>query len=597
MEIFKLKGSVLVDTSAAEESLQRTDSKAGGLGQTLLNGVKSAGKFAAGVAAAATSAAVGLGVKAVNAANEFETSFAKVTTLLSDTEDLDAYKQSIIDLSNTMGKSTGEISEAVYGAISAGVAAEDAVAFVGQSMKLAEGGFTDAATAVDVVTTAINAYGLSAEDAGKIADKLITTQNLGKTTVDELASSMGKIIPTANSLNVDIDELCAGYAVLTSNGIATAESTTYMNSMLNELGKSGTKANNALAAYTEEAFGASMSLSELMDEGFGLNEVAVMIQEQAEKTGLSIADMFGSAEAGKAANVLAANADKFDEVFGQMIDSAGATEEAYSKMHGTMEAQMETLKTNFNNMMIQLGQKLLPAVNEVFDWLMEHMPEIEAAIDAVFAFVSSAIDEIIPVIEALMPVVEALFDGIGYAWDNYLKPIFNGIIDFLNGAFTGNWEKAFQGLADIVKGIFGVIVDLVKAPLNGIITLVNGVIDGINELEVPDWVPFLGGASPNIPHIPMLAKGGDITAGGAAIVGEAGAELIDLPTGARVTPLSGSAATLGAEDLADVIEGAIESVLSRVAIPIVAEPNTKKFFNDMRAENTIWKAQHGGSAF
>lgn len=73
--------------------------------------------------------------------------------------------------------------------------------------------------------------------------------------------------------------------------------------------------------------------------------------------------------------------------------------------------------------------------------------------------------------------------------------------------------------------------------------------------------------------------------------------MIDLPTGARVTPLSGSAATLGAEDLADVIEGAIESVLSRIAIPIVAEPNTKKYFSDMRAENAIWKAQHGGSAF
>ena len=62
---------------------------------------------------------------------------------------------------------------------------------------------------------------------------MIQTQNLGKTSVDELASSMGKIIPTANSLGVQLDVLCGSYAVMTANGIATAETTTYMNSMLN----------------------------------------------------------------------------------------------------------------------------------------------------------------------------------------------------------------------------------------------------------------------------------------------------------------------------------------------------------------------------
>ena len=63
---------------------------------------------------------------------------------------------------------------------------------------------------------------------------LIQTQNLGKTTVAELSSSMGKVIPTANAYHVQLDQLCAGYAKMTANGVATAESTTYMNSMLND---------------------------------------------------------------------------------------------------------------------------------------------------------------------------------------------------------------------------------------------------------------------------------------------------------------------------------------------------------------------------
>lgn len=87
----------------------------------------------------------------------------------------------------------------------------------------------------------MNAYGLEALEVSNVSDLLIQTQNLGKTTVGELSTALGKVIPTSNAYGVELDQLCAGYALMTSNGVATAESTTYMNSMLNELGKSGTK--------------------------------------------------------------------------------------------------------------------------------------------------------------------------------------------------------------------------------------------------------------------------------------------------------------------------------------------------------------------
>ena len=83
---------------------------------------------------------------------------------------------------------------------------------------------------------------------------LIQTQNLGKTTVAELSSSMGKVIPTANAYHVQFDQLCTGYAKMTANGVATAESTTYMNSMLNELGKSGTTVSDILKEKTGKSF-------------------------------------------------------------------------------------------------------------------------------------------------------------------------------------------------------------------------------------------------------------------------------------------------------------------------------------------------------
>lgn len=95
---------------------------------------------------------------------------------------------------------------------------------------------------------------MSADEVTKVSDLLIQTQNLGKTTVGQLSSSMGKVIPTAKANNVAIDQLCAGYSILTAKGIATAESTTYMNSMLNELGKGGTTADKVLREKQENHF-------------------------------------------------------------------------------------------------------------------------------------------------------------------------------------------------------------------------------------------------------------------------------------------------------------------------------------------------------
>ena len=125
----------------------------------------------------------------------------------------------------------------------------------------------------------------------------------------------------------------------------------------------------------------------------------------------------------------------------------------------------------------------------------------------------------------------------------------DGIIDFIRGVFTGDWERAWRGVAQIFDGIISGLTSLVKAPLNGIIGLLNLAIDGLNYLirglnnmsfQLPDW---LGGGSfginiPEIGKIPYLAKGGIVTSG-SAIVGEAGAELLTVSNGrATVTPLT-----------------------------------------------------------
>lgn len=116
---------------------------------------------------------------------------------------------------------------------------------------------------------------------------------------------------------------------------------------------------------------------------------------------------------------------------------------------------------------------------------------------------------------------------------NYIKPIldslktmFGGLIDFIVGVFTGNWQKAWQGVQNIFKGIFDGLVNIAKKPINSIIDAINTMIKGLNKIKLPDWVPGLGGKGINIPTIPKLAKGGIIDSPTIAMVGEAGKEAV-----------------------------------------------------------------------
>ena len=201
---------------------------------------------------------------------------------------------------------------------------------------------------------------MSADKVSTVSDMLVQTQNKGKVTVGELASSMGKIIPTANASNVSLEQLCAGYAIMTSKGIAAAETTTYMNSMLNELSKSGSTTDKLLRQKMGGSF------AELMASGKSLGEILGGIQEEASKSGLALSDMFSSSEAGKAAMSLLSNGvDGFNSSVQDMVNSVGATDSAFAKMEDTTEAKMEKAKNSIANLGIVLGQNLLPIVGNL----------------------------------------------------------------------------------------------------------------------------------------------------------------------------------------------------------------------------------------
>ncbi|WP_447299692.1 phage tail tape measure protein [Enterococcus faecium] len=161
--------------------------------------------------------------------------------------------------------------------------------------------------------------------------------------------------------------------------------------------------------------------------------------------------------------------------------------------------------------------------------------------DGVNAFFKGVSDVAVEVFNFLGGFIGGVFGGIIANFNNYFnagKRIFNGFLDFVTGVFTGNWSKAWDGVVNIFGGIFDGIVALAKAPINGLIGLINDFIGLANKIKVPKGVPIVGGKGIHFDKIPYLAQGGHLI-NGQAIVGEAGPELLTAKNGkTTVTPLS-----------------------------------------------------------
>ena len=496
----------------------------------------------------------------VQAAQEYETAIAKVSTIAdANVVPIEEMSSEIMKLSNTTGIAASQIADDVYNAISAGQQTGDAVNFVSYSTKLAKAGFAESAQTLDVLTTILNAYGMEAEEVSKVSDMLVQTQNKGKVSVGELSSVMGKIIPTANANNVALEQLCAGYAIMTSKGIAAAETTTYMNSMLNELSKSGTTAEKTLRATTGKSF------KELMTEGKSLGEVIQILQEEAEKSGKSLNDMFGSAEAGKAAvSLLSGGVEGFNEQVAGMIDSVGATEEAFAKMDSTTEAKMQKAKNSIANLGIVLGQNLLPIVGNLADKvaavvikvsefaqanpkLVQTVLKVAAALAGMkiagltaklgFLNIQSGVKDVQKILE-LFKIKAIGMSGIGSKLVGFIAKPFTGIGGIIGKALSGIGgivaRSPLGTIGKIVASSFGKIGSFI-APVGKIITKALGPLGKIGSTLLGPlggiagkFLPVVGIITAVITAVQLLRKNFDkVREAVGKIFGEKGLEIFD----------------------------------------------------------------------
>lgn len=182
------------------------------------------------------------------------------------------------------------------------------------------------------------------------------------------------------------------------------------------------------------------------------------------------------------------------------------------------------------------GEKLWEFAEKAQEMWVTVKPYLEKAgelFKVVFeVYLGAAIGAAIGLFGSLFQSATEIFSGITTA--------LGGLMDFITGIFTGNWTKAWNGVKDIFSGVFSSLVALAKAPINGVISIINGAIAGINKMgiKIPDWIPKLGGKEfkINIPQIPKLYRGTNYWQGGPAMIHDKGAEIVDLPRGTRVYP-------------------------------------------------------------
>lgn len=394
-----------------------------------------------------------IGGASIAAASTFDSSMAKLSTIADTSggkgsKSISKLRTEIMNLSNETGISASDIAESAYQAISAGQKTSDSIKFVAASAKLAKAGFTDMGTATDTLTTALNAYGMKASKVTKVSDILMTTQNLGKTTIGELGASMGKVIPTAAAYGVNLKQLASAYVTTTKNGIATAESGTYINSMLNELGKSGTKASDMLKAKTGKSF------KELMDSGMSLTDVLKILQDGAKESGLSINDMFGSAEAGKAASTLMQHSKDFKGALDQMGKSAGTTQTAYEKMEDSFSTSLEKMKNSATNGAIAIGGAILPVIEPMIKNLSGKLQNFAKW----FSGLSQPVKQFIVVFGGIAAATGPVLTSVGKVLESVekIKGAVKGVIDFGGKLISGIGQigpKLVSGITTAVKGI------------------------------------------------------------------------------------------------------------------------------------------------
>lgn len=424
-------------------------------------------------------AAVGAIGYSVKLAGDFEAQMNTINTIVRETpEGLKEIGDGIRELSRDTGIATGDLTAAYYDLVSAGIDAGQAQRVLNAATTLGVGGLASTAQTVDILTTALNSYGIAADQQGakasQFADVFAKAIERGKLTAADIAGSFSTMGSLAATYGISIEEIGAAYAQMTAKGIPAGEAMTQMNSAVVALLKRSSDMEK-LEKATGKSYLAIAGKK-------GLVVALQQLRDDAKKAGIPLMDLLGRKEA---LNFLLATTDQnlesYNANLAAMGDATGTAAEQMGERQKGLNYQMALLKANIDDAAITIGTELIPELAalaaEGTDWIRDHQPEIKQ-----FAKdLANGLREAVKWARSLDwgRITAALQAGAGFG-KTLIEAFVNAppwVQEFLAGGFIAN--KMTDGvLGDIFSDLSKGLIRGVLGMNAGVVNLKAGVVNG-----------------------------------------------------------------------------------------------------------------------
>ena len=345
MGIRNREGALYVATGFDNSGFYEGKREAMGIIKTLASEITSFDVFG-GIGISAATAFAQAAKSSYDFEKEFRKNMLEVATISTQvTDDMTGFMNQVMSITQEIPIKAPEAAKALYSIVSAGHDGAAGMKILEVSAKAAVGGLTETETAADAVTTILNAYKMSAEEAGTVSDQLFTTVRLGKTTFGELGASIAQVAPIAAAYGISIDQVLGAVASLTKQGTPTAQAMTQIRAAIQ---------------------GTAGELGDAAFQGRTFQEALQLINEKAGGSASKMKEMLGTDEGLAATLALTGkNAKSAASDLGELQNSLGATEAAFEKMKDAADNQLTLLANNVQAYLRPLGEKILKEVSDI----------------------------------------------------------------------------------------------------------------------------------------------------------------------------------------------------------------------------------------
>lgn len=426
-EIGALRVTLSMNVGEFIRNSQRVDSEISKLGSSMSrlhdNISRSSILFTAGAMAAQRFAQATMTM--VNTFTSFQKGMSDVSTLVdTSVESMGAMSKAVLDLSGRVPVALSDLTGGLYDLRSAGVSSADAMNFLERSAKLAVAGLGTTKEAVGLATSAINAFGLSGEEANKVFDTIFKTVKFGKTTISGLAEGFGGVAGTVAQAGVKIDEYLASVAALTTTGLPAAQAHTQIRAAI-----AGLTRESELGKQVLDKLGAT-TFKQLIEQSGGMVNAFIRVRNVLRDNSADLIKLTGSVEAYNAVVGLAGKQyGAFKNSLDDMRGGLNAVDEAFKKQEETLHGTIQKMMNNFNRLAVEIGTALEPIIKKIANgveglikWFNSLSPEMQEMV-AIIGVLATAVGPAVIALgffanglATLIPVVTGVIAVIGSLW-------------------------------------------------------------------------------------------------------------------------------------------------------------------------------------